>query len=162
MNFATLHNEISALDRWDHGLSYRLGGFAELPINTLGIHLEINYSNLRVNGDLDDRIALGYLSIPASLTYQPIDKIKLYLGPELNFLLNQTGPEFRRTNGDENFEDLEYGVHGQLEFFPVSMLGISIRNYFGLQYNGEAAVTSSTLTGLYRLNVASFKINYYL
>lgn len=162
LNLSSLSSD-SNYDRWDYGMGFRIGGIAEKTFGKFGLRLETDYSFVEVKGDFHDKIQLHYISIPLTLTYKPIDWLKLYVGPELNVLLNQRGPKYHGTFGDDDFENFDYGAHIALEFRITERLGIYGRNYFGLQFNGEIpSINGSETVNLDRLNISSMGINYYL
>ena len=129
-----------------------------------GLHIEADYSLVGITGLFDDRITLHYASLPVSLFYSPIRRLKFFAGPEINFLLSQRGPEFKSTLGEQDrFKRLDYGIHIELEFIIANeQWGISLRNYFGLQYNEKISPPRiQSGTGLNKLNIFGIVVNYY-
>jgi hypothetical protein len=163
LNLTTLSNEKIDEDRWNSGIGCRIGGFSEKSFGEFGLRLEADYSFVGIQGEFDDKIRLHYISVPVTLFYRPIEWLKLFVGPEVNFLLSQRGPNYQLSFGEENFEKFDYGAHVEIEFMAIAGLGISIRNYFGLQFNGEIpANPTQNTTRLNKLNIFGLGINYYL
>jgi hypothetical protein len=163
LNLTSLSNDTNEKDRWDAGIGCRIGGFAEKSFGKFGVRLEADYSFVGIKGDFDDKIGLHYISVPVTLFYRPIKRLKFFVGPEINFLLNQRGPDYQLSFGEEDFEKFDYGAHAEIEFIVTAGFGISIRNYFGLQYNGEIPASPMQQTvRLNKLNIFGIGINYYL
>lgn len=163
VSLTALSNETLEQDRWDSGIGYRIGGFSEIAFNKVGLRLEMDYSRVTIKGLFDDKIDLHYISMPLTFFYKPIKRLKILVGPEVNFLLGQSGPNFVLSFGEEDFEKIDYGAHLEIEFLVTGKLGIYLRNYFGFQYNGETMILQSqTTTGLNKLNIFGLGVSYYL
>ncbi len=163
VNLSTLSNETLKEDRWDNGIGYRIGGFAEKVFGKFGLRIEADYSFLGIKGYFDDEISLHYMSVPVTLFYRPIKRLKIYAGPEINFLLRQGGPKSQLSFGEEDFKKIDYGIHLEIEFIATKKLSISVRDYFGLQFNGEIPANPyQTTSRLNKLNILGLGINYYL
>jgi hypothetical protein len=162
-NFTTLSTVALEKDRWESGIGFRAGGFSEVPFGKFGLHLEADYSFVGISGLFDDHVTLHYASLPLNLYYQPIKRLKILAGSEFNFLLAQDGPTYQPSYGADAFKKFEYGIHAELEFLVTQQLGISLRNYFGLQSSGSDDPTQpQRLNGPYKLNILSLGVNYYL
>jgi hypothetical protein len=163
VNHTTLYNEeIKATDdRWNFGIGFRVGVNLEKSFGKVGVRIEADYSFIKVEGDFDDKVELQYISIPLVFFYKPFNKIRLMTGPEINILLNQKGPKYMLVAGEEKFNKVDFGALLQLEFKPIERFGVSIRNYFGLNYNGSIGFLKDE-SGLDRMNVLCISANYYL
>ena len=163
LSLTTLSDETVKRDGWDSGVGYRVGGFSEIAFGKVGLRLEMGYSAMTIKGVFDDKISLHYVSIPLMFFYRPIKRLKILVGPEVNFLLEQTGPNILMSFGEEDFEEVDYGAHVEIEFFVTKKLAVYLRNYFGLQYNGETMILQTqTTTELNRLNILGVGVSYYL
>jgi len=163
LNVATLSDETLDRNRWDSGVGYRVGGFSEIAFGKVGLRLEIDYSFVTIKGTFDNKINLHYVSLPLTFFYKPIRRLKILLGPEVNFLLAQSGPNMPMSFGEERFEKMDYGAHVEIEFLMTKKVGVYLRNYFGLQYNGETMILQTlTTTGLNKLNILGVGVSYYL
>ena len=163
-NFTTLSTIALEKDRWESGLGFRAGGFSEVPFGKFGLHVEADYSFVGISGLFDDHVTLHYISLPLNLYYQPIKRLKILAGPEFNFLVRQDGPTYQANYGSEDaFKKFEYGIHAEVEFLATQRLGISLRNYFGIQSSGNDDPTQpQRLNGPYKLNILGLGLNYYL
>jgi len=161
LNFTSVSDQTDE-GRWDSGIGYRIGGYSEIPLGKFGLHFEADYSNVPINGLFNDKVTLHYVSLPVTLFYSPIRRLKIFAGPEINFLIGQSGPEYQPSFGEEDgFKKLDYGAHVEIEFIATKRLGISIRNYFGLQYNREIhPPRAQSGTGLNKLNIFGLGVNY--
>ena len=163
LSLTTLSDETLERDSWDSSVGYRVGGFSEMAFGKWGLRLEAGYSFVTIKGPFDDKINLHYVSVPLTFFYKPIKQLKILVGPEFNFLLEQSGPNMRMSFGEEDFEEVDYGAHVEVEFLVTKKLGVYLRNYFGLQYNGETMILQTQkTTGLNRLNIFGVGVSYYL
>ena len=161
LSLTTLSDETLERDSWDSGVGYRVGGFSEIAFGKVGLRLEMGYSFVTIKGAFDDKINLHYVSIPLTFFYKPIKRLKILVGPEVNFLLAQSGPNIPMSFGEEDFEKIDYGAHVEIEFLVTKKLGVYLRNYFGLQYNGETMILQTlTTTGLNKLNILGVVVSY--
>ncbi len=163
LSLTTLSDETLERDRWDSGVGYRVGGFSEIAFGKVGLRLEMDYSFVAIKGAFDDKIKLHYVSLPLAFFYKPINRLKILVGPEVNFLLEQTDPNISVSFGEEDFEAIDYGAHVEIEFLVTKKLAVYLRNYFGLEYNGETIILQTqTTTGLNKLNILGVGVSYYL
>jgi hypothetical protein len=163
LNLTTLSDETLEREGWDSGVGYRIGGLSEIAFGKLGLRLEVDYSYVTIKGAFDDRINLHYISMPLTFFYKPIKQLKILVGPEVNLLVDQRGPNIPMSFGEEDFENFDYGAHVEIEFLMAKKLGVYLRNYFGLQYNGETMVLQTlTTTRLNKLNILGVGVCYYL
>src|SRR5687768_13188688 len=94
-NLTTLSNETMEEEMWDKGVGYRIGGFSEKVFGKFGLRVEADYSFVHIKGLFDDKINLHYISVPVTFYYRPIEQLKIFVGPEINFLLGQKGPKYQ-------------------------------------------------------------------
>lgn len=165
LSIANLSNE-KLENYWDTGIGYRVGGFVEKSFGKVGIRFETDYSYTVYQNGLDDKLGLHYISVPITLFYNPIKRFKIFIGPELNFLLAQKGPKYKLSFGEETFDKIDYGIHAEIEFLALNQLGISIRNYFGLQYNFKLEyldinTNQMNQSGMDKFNIFGVGLNYY-
>ena len=84
------------------------------------------------------------------------------IGPEIS-LTGAALAGAAGAGGEEDFEEVDYGAHVEIEFFVTKKLAVYLRNYFGLQYNGETMILQTqTTTELNRLNILGVGVSYYL
>lgn len=143
LNYSTLINQNSDffwLDNfWEPKLGFNVGvtyqyGFSK----KLGFRTEVMYSLAGATSSDDDKMNLHYVSVPVSFYYNPWKKIKLLVGPQINFLLRakySAGPYYF-PNADE-FNTVDFGIQSGLQFYFTETFSVSVKNYFGLVYSDE-------------------------
>lgn len=117
-------------------MGFRLGGLYEYELTEkLGLRTELSYSLAGGQNSNSEHLYLSYLSIPVQGVYKPVEKLRFYLGPELNILVNDhtTGPAYN----SRDFKPLDFGISVGSEFRITQSFGVSIRNYFGLIHANE-------------------------
>lgn len=140
LNLSSLHSENNVTDYWDSKLGPALSIFVEHSFNKrIGLQLDLGYSAAGANfeywGDKEP-LHVHYLSVPVVFFYKPIDQLKFFVGPELNYLLQVQFDLNLSTGNDEKFKTIDYGLKAGIEYLPFPQWSISVKNYFGLHYNG--------------------------
>lgn len=170
LNVSSLNNEGSELDSYKSKLGLLIGAFGTFETTkNSALKTELLYSMEGANHkDSDTFIRLHRLAIPILFHYKLTESIRLEAGPEFKY---QVGFDSDFLGGPDNleatFHDVDYGVSVGFEFKPISKIGISVRNYFGLKYHGDSIFSdeNGNITAQIRsdrTNVFSVAVNYYL
>ncbi|MCR9254102.1 MAG: PorT family protein [bacterium] len=170
VNVSSLNNEGSELDSYKPKPGLLIGVFGTFgTTKNSALKTELLYSMEGANHkDSDTFVRLHRLAIPILFNYKLTESVRLEAGPELKY---QIGFDSDFLGGQDNlegtFHDVDYGLSVGFEIKPISKIGISVRNYFGLKYHGNSIFSdeNGNVTAQIRsdrTNVLSVALNYYL
>lgn len=124
LNFSNFRGDAS--DNFDVATNWHVGVVYDSEITSyLSIQPELLYGVMGAEID-DNKIKLGYFSVPVMLKIYPTQGFNIQLGPQFGMLVNES----------DNFdafksETFDFGLAAGLEFFLTNNLFIQARYYSG-------------------------------
>lgn len=112
----------------DTKVSYLLGGFMTIPINSkFSIQPELLYANKG-----SENFYNHYVNLPIMLQYELIDRLSIEAGPEIGYLLaSYSGSSFGNTRRHD-FEDFDISINVGVSYALLDRLNIGLRYNMGI------------------------------
>ncbi len=112
----------------DAKISYLVGGFLNIPINSkFSVQPELLYAN---KGGKDYN--RHYINLPIMLQYKLIDKLKVEVGPELGYLFRSYSEFSFDNNRSFDNKDLDVGINFGVSYDVLEKLNIGLRYNMGI------------------------------
>lgn len=120
--------DADSLPGTDAKVSYLLGGFMNIPINSkFSVQPELLYAN-KGGGN----IYRHYITLPVMLQYKVIDKLKVEVGPEIGYLLGAySGSSFGNVRSSDT-KDLDIGINVGVSYDVLDRLSVGLRYNMGI------------------------------
>lgn len=116
--------DADSLSGTDAKVSYLLGGFLNIPINSkFSVQPELLYANKG-----NENFNRHYINLPIMLQYNVIDRLKIEVGPEIGYLLGSSSGNTR----SYDTKDLDIGINLGVSYDILDKLNIGLRYNMGI------------------------------